>query len=202
MKKAILSAIAISVIVLGSVKSTYASAMSKDTSITLASIGAFTKIEARGNVEVVVYTGDKNTVTVHNDYYAENALVQTENGVLRITSYSADKLVVNVTAKDLQSIKAYDNAVVKSDGKIAAISLEVALYNNAYASLNLDTFATDITTADNAKADLSGNVEEYSLNYSQASVVNSATLVADNATETLDMPLLQAAPKHKHHVAA
>ena len=174
----------------------------KDTSITLASIGAFTKIEARGNVEVVVYTGDKNTVTVHNDYYAENALVQTENGVLRITSYSADKLVVNVTAKNLQSIKAYDNAVVKSDGKIAAISLEVALYNNAYASLNLDTFATDITTADNAKADLSGNVEEYSLNYSQASVVNSATLVADNTTETLDMPLLQVAPKHKHHVAA
>src|SRR5476649_2197153 len=188
MKKAILSAIAISVIVLGSVKSTYASAMSKDTSITLSSIGTFTKIEARSNVEVVVYTGDKNTVTVHNDYYAENALVQTENGVLRITSYSADKLIVNVTAKDLQAIKAYDNAVVKSDGKIAAISLDVALYNNAYASLTLDTFATDITTTDNAKADVNGNVEDYNVTYSQASVVNSASLVADNATETLAVP--------------
>jgi Putative auto-transporter adhesin, head GIN domain len=198
MKKSILTLIAATVIVLGSVKLTYAATAANDTTMTLPSIGAFNKIEAHGNVEVIVSTGEKNSVLVHHNYYAENALIQTENGVLRITSYKAEKLMVYVTAKDLQTINAYDNAVVKSDGKIALISLDVNLFNTAYASLNLDNYAADITVNDQAKADLTGSVDEYSLNYSQSSTVNRAALVADNSTETLDMPF-QSAPKHKHH---
>jgi hypothetical protein len=195
MKKSIFTVIAIAVIALGSVS--IASAKSNDTTITLSTIGAFTKIEAHGNVEVIVSTGSKNAVTVHNDYYAENALVQTENGVLRITSYKAEKLMVYVTAKDLQSILAFDNAVVKSDGKLALISLDVTLNNTAYASLNLDNYAADITVNDQAKADLTGNVTEYNLNYSYSSSVNRYGLVADNATEVVSTPY--SAPKHKHH---
>jgi len=128
MKKSILFLIAITLVVLGSVNFTYAAANSNDTTVTLSAIGAFTKIEARGNVQVMVATGDKNAVTVDNNYYAESELVQVESGVLRITSYSAEKLVVYVTAKDLRSIAAYDNAIVKTDGKIALISLDVTLF--------------------------------------------------------------------------
>ncbi len=200
MKKSILFLIAITLVVLGSVNFTYAAANSNDTTVTLSAIGAFTKIEARGNVQVMVATGDKNAVTVDNNYYAESELVQVESGVLRITSYSAEKLVVYVTAKDLRSIAAYDNAIVKTDGKIALISLDVTLFNTAYAGLNLDNYSADVTVNDQAKADLTGNVEEYSLNYSHSSTVNRTMLVADNATETLDT--IYTAPRHKHHSIA
>jgi len=122
MKKSIFTVIAITVIAFASVNFSYASANVKDTTVTLSAIGAFSKIEARGNVEVVVSTGDKNAVTVNNNYYAESELVQVESGVLRITSYSAEKLFVYVTAKDLQTTAAFDNAVVKSDRKVAMIS--------------------------------------------------------------------------------
>lgn len=197
MKKSIFTLIAMTVVVLGSVNFTYAATQSSDTSITLPAIGAFTKIEARGNVEVTVTTGDKNSVVVNNDYYAESAMVQVEKGVLRITSYKKEKLVVYVTAKNLLTIAAYDNASVKSDGKIALISLDVTLFNTAYASLNLDSYTADITVNDQAKADLTGNVEDYNLNYAYSSTVNRAALVAENAAEKETTPYL--ASKHKHH---
>jgi len=198
MKKSILSLIAIVLVVLGSANFTYAAANSKDTSVTLSAIGAFSKIEAHGNVEVVVATGDKNAVTVNNNYYAESELVQVEGGVLRISSYSTEKLFVYVTATNLQTIAAYDNALVKSDGRLSLIDLQVDLYDNSYAGLNLDNYAATITVNDKAKADLTGNVEEYSLNYSHSSTVNRSELVAENAVEVVTTPY-QVAPKHKHH---
>ena len=80
-------------------------------------------------------------------------------------------------------MSAYDNAEVKSDGRLAAIDLTVNLYNNAYAGLALDNYTANINVNDHAKADLSGNIVEYSLNYSNASTVNRAKLVATNTTE-------------------
>jgi hypothetical protein len=84
----------------------------------------------------------------------------------------------------LRSITAYDNASVKSDGRLSAIDLTVNLYNNAYAGLNLDNYAANITVNDKAKADLSGIVTEYNLNYSNSSTVNRTQLVVFDATET------------------
>jgi hypothetical protein len=155
---------------------------------TLSNIGNINKIEVRGNVEVYVSNGTKDEVTVNNNYYAESALVQDENGVLRISSYKAEKLVVYVTVTDLRSIAAYDNSSVKSDGRLSVISLDVNLYNNAYAGLNLDNYAADITVNDHAKADLSGSSVEYNLTYSNSSTVNHTELVAMNATETKIAP--------------
>ena len=196
MKKAISTLIAITVVILTSASFTYAAAKSNDVTV-LSNIGTFNKIEVYGNVEVIVASGDKNEVEVNNNYYAENAMIQGEDGVLRISSYKADKLVVYVTANDLRSITAYDSASVKSDGKLSLIDLDVTLYNNAYAGLNLDNYAANITVNDQAKADLTGNIMEYSLTHSQSSTVNRSTLIADNATETLVTPF--EAPKHRHH---
>jgi len=141
------------------------------------------KIEASGNVEVYITNGDKDQVKVFDKYYAKNALVQDKDGVLRISSYTADKLVVLVTVTDLHAITANDNATIKSYGTLAAIDLKVTLNNNAAAQLKLDAFAADITVNNRAIANLSGNVNDYSLKYSQSSTVNKSQLVAANTTE-------------------
>lgn len=195
MKKFTLTLATIVIALLTTVNFTYAT--TKFTQTTLTNITNINKIEVHGNVEVYVSNGTKDEVTVNNDYYADNALVQEEDGVLRISSYKTEKLIVYVTASDLRAITAYDNASVKSDGKLAIIALDVNLHDAAYAGLNLDNYAANIKVDDHAKADLTGNITEYSLNYSQSSTVNRSQLVALNTTETVTMPY-QAAPKHGH----
>jgi len=192
MKKIIFTLAAIVVAIFGTTAFTYASAKNNVETV-LTNIGAINKIEVHGNVEVYVSTGAKDQVTVGNNYYAESALVQDENGVLRISSYTATKLIVYVSATDLRSISAYDNSVVKSDGRLSAIALEVNLYNSAYAGLKLDNYAANITVNDKAKADLTGIITDYSLTYSDASTVNRTELVAENVSETKIVP--KQAPK-------
>jgi len=103
---------------------------------------------------------------------------------LRISSYKAEKLVLYVTASNLQSIAAYDNAVVVSNEKLSLISLDVNLFNNAYANLDLNNYATNVTVNDQAKADLTGSITEYSLTYNTLSNVNRTELIAQNVSET------------------
>jgi hypothetical protein len=194
MKKLIFTLTTIVAVVIGTTNFTYATDKNI-TQTTLTNIGNINKIEVHGNVEVIVANGAKDEVTVNNNYYTESAFVQDKEGTLRIASYKAEKLVVYVTASDLRSIVAYDNATVKSDGRLSLISLDVNLYNNAYAGLNLDNYAANVTVNDQAKADLSGNVFEYDLTYSIGSSVNRTSLVADNATEKKILP--KVAPKQK-----
>jgi hypothetical protein len=146
-------------------------------------VNNISKIEASGNVEVYIVNGDKDEVKVYDKYYEQNALVQGKDGVLRISSYAKDKLVVLVTVADLRAITAYDNAVVKSQGKLSAIELNVNLNNNASAQLNLDVFAANFTVNNRSTANLSGNINDYSVNYSQSSTINKTDLVAANVTE-------------------
>lgn len=146
-------------------------------------VNNISKIEASGNVEVYITNGDKDEVKVYDKYYEQNALVQGKDGVLRISSYAKDKLVVLVTVTDLRAITAYDNAVVKSYGKLSAIELNVVLNNNASAQLNLNVFAANFTVNNRSTANLSGTVNDYSVKYSQSSTINKTDLVAANVTE-------------------
>jgi hypothetical protein len=175
MKTTIFATLAIAVLALGSTNSSYASVKNnnKEVSTILTNVSHISKIEVHGNVELYVSDGNTDQVKVYNQYYAESALVQSQNGVLRISSYKAEKLVVWVTANDLREISAYDNAAVKSFGSLSKIDLDVNLYNNATASLNLEAFHATLSVNDNAKATLTGSVTEYSLKYADtASVVN------------------------------
>jgi len=175
-------------IIAASIATLSTSAFASTTVTTLPAIGSFNKIEVHGNVELVVANGEKNNVEVNNNYYAENAVVQNNEGTLRIASYNNEKLTVYVTANDLRSIEAFDNATVKSDGRLSAIQMEVSLHNNAYAALNLDSFAAELTVDNNAKADLTGNVTEYAFNHTASAVINQKGLVAENHTEKLIIP--------------
>jgi len=150
----------------------------------LTDISAINKIEVYGNVELYISDGSADQVKVYNKYYAESALVQSSNGVLRISSYKAEKLVVWVTANDLNSVSAFDNAEVKSFGNISKIEFNVDLHNNSSAKLNLDAFSAKVTVNDQAKANLSGSANEYDLKYSHAENINQADFVATHPSKT------------------
>src|SRR5262249_38719719 len=119
MKTKILSIVAIAAIALGIGNTAFAAQKDSaaknnaEISTVLANVTKINKIEVRGNVELYVSDGEADQVKVYNKYYAESALVQSQNGVLRISSYSDQKLVVWIKATDLRAITAYDNAEVK-----------------------------------------------------------------------------------------
>ncbi|HVS94039.1 MAG TPA: DUF2807 domain-containing protein [Mucilaginibacter sp.] len=158
----------------------------KEVATVLTDVSRISKIEVYGNVELYVSNDETDQVKVYNRYYAEDAVVQSRNGVLRISSYSGKKLVVWVKAADLRSINAYDNAEVRSFGRLSGIDLTVTLNNNAYAKFDFDAFSANITVNDRAKADLAGNVSECSLKYNQGATVNSTEFAAGHMVRTID----------------
>jgi hypothetical protein len=185
MKTAFLTIFTALVLVSGIANSTYAATAKndKDTYTVLTDISAINKIEVHGNVELYVSDASSDQVKVYNKYYSESALVQSKNGVLRISSYKAEKLVVWVSANDLRSISAYDNAVVKSFGNISKIEFDVDLHDNASARLNLDAYSANVTVKDNAKADLNGSATELNLNRDFESNVKSKNFTAVHYSE-------------------
>jgi hypothetical protein len=184
MKTTFLTVFTALVLVSGIANSTYAAAPAKNQNVTvLTDISAINKIEVYGNVELFISDGSADQVKVYNQYYGESALVQSHNGVLRITSYKNEKLVVWVTAADLRAVSAYDNAEVKSFGNISKIEFNVDLHNNASAKLNLDAFSAIVTLSDHAKADLKGSANDLNLQHSVGSSVNSYNFSAAHYTE-------------------
>lgn len=188
MKTKFFSAIAVAAVVLGISTSTYASvkdsaAKDAEVSTTLTNVSNISKIEVYGNVEIYLSDGNNDQVKVYNRYYAESALVQNNKGVLRISSYSAQKLVVWITANDLRSLSVYDNATVKSFGKLSPIELNVDLHNNASAQLNLDAYSANVNVADHAKADLTGTATEFTLNHDKSTSVNKYNFTAAHYSE-------------------
>ena len=192
MKTQIFSFITIAAIVLGVSNTTFAAnkndsaAKDNEVSTIVPNVSKINKIEVRGNVEVFITDGENDQVKVYNKYYAESALVQSQKGVLRITSYSDQKLVVWVKAADLRSITAYDNAEVRSFGKLSPIEMDINLHNNAYAKLDINGYSANITLSDRAKADLTGNVNECNLKYNRSATVNTTNFAAAQMIRTVD----------------
>ena len=186
MKTTILTLAIFFVTLIGISQSTYAATGNNgQTSTILTDVSNISEIEVHGNVQLYISNGTTDRVKVYNNYYAENALVQDEGGVLRITSYNTEKLVVWVTANQLAKLSVYDNAQVNSFGKLSAIDLDVKLFNNASAKLDMDTYAADITLNDYAKADLAGSITEGSVQYSPVSFVNTTDLAAHHLVKTV-----------------
>jgi len=183
MKTRILSLIAFIVLGFTAAASANAATPAAKNYTILNDISHINKIEIYGNVQVYVSDGSADQVKVYNNYYSEDALVQNKNGVLRISSYNTEKLVVWVTAADLRAISAYDNAEVRSFGNLSKIDFDVELHNNASAKLDLDAFNATVTVADHAKADLAGSAEQFNLNHNVSSTVNKSNFSAANYTE-------------------
>ncbi len=156
-----------------------------EVSTMLTDISNISQIEVHGNVKLYVTTGSTEQVKVYNDYYAEDALVQEQNGVLRISSYNNQKLEVWVTVTDLSKLTAYDNAEVKSFGKFSSIDFTLALYNHASAQMDMDAFTATVSLNDHSAADISGTVTEGKLQYARSSYLNAGNLSATALTATI-----------------
>lgn len=183
MKTKILSIITMIVVILGITNLTYAASANYTTATVLTGISAINKIEVHGNVELFISDGASDQVKVYNKYYSESALVQSAKGVLRISSYTPEKLIVWVTANDLRSVAAFDNAEVKSFGDLSKIEFNVELHNTASAKLNLNAYSANVIVTDNAKADLNGSANEFNLKSNIAENVKRNNFSAGNFTE-------------------
>jgi len=186
MKTTILTIAFALITVLGISGSTYAATTGNtEVSTMLTDISNISQIEVHGNVRLYVTTGHTEQVKVYNDYYAEDALVQEQNGVLRITSYNSQKLEVWVTVTDLSKLTAYDNAEVKSFGKFSVIDFTLALYNHASAQMDMDAYTATVILSDHSAADLSGTVTEGKLQYARSSYLNAGNLASTALTATI-----------------
>ncbi|MFD0764200.1 GIN domain-containing protein [Mucilaginibacter lutimaris] len=194
MKTSILTIATIFTLAVGTVSSTFASVKNNndEVSTVLTNVSKINKIELHGNVELFISDGAADEVKVYNKYYAESALVQSQNGTLRISSYTDKKLVVWVKAADLQTIVANDNSTVKSFGSLEKLDFAVTLNNNASAELNLDAYKTSINVNDRAKANISGTVNDYNLVQDQSATVNHTNLAAVNRNKTVTNKFVKA----------
>ncbi|HEY2582813.1 MAG TPA: DUF2807 domain-containing protein [Mucilaginibacter sp.] len=196
MKTTILTLAIALVAVIGTCHSTYAATGNgTQVSTVLTDVTSINKIEVHGNVQLYVSSGTVDQVKVYNNYYAESPLVQDENGILRITNYAARRLTVWVTASELQNISAYDNAEVKSFGKLSAIDLSVQLFDRASAKLDMDTYSAKLDLKGRAKADLSGSATEASVHYDRSAFLNTTELTAIHLFEKVNYDY----KPHYHH---
>ena len=186
MKTSILTlAIALSALI-GISNTTLAAAEGKEVATILNQASPVSRIEVRGNVELYVSDGPTDQVKVYNQYYSENAVVQGQDGTLRIASYGDQKLVVWVTSSSLQKVSLYNNASVKSFGKLSVIALDVNLYGNTSARLDLDAVVINVKLHDHAKADLSGSASNATLNCDYSSTLNYAMLDSEHLEKTVN----------------
>jgi len=140
------------------------------------------KVVVNGNVEVILVQSPTESVKVYDSYYSKNALVQQENGVLRISSFQKETLTVAVYVRDLSSIEAANNASVKTYGKVNFLSLAVTLTDHATADLNTNTLNLFTDVKDNANLKLSGETADYYAVLGKQAKINMELFKADSTS--------------------
>jgi hypothetical protein len=127
----------------------------------LSEVKNINKIVANGNVEIILIQSPTESVKVYDSYYAKNALVQRENGTLRISSFQKETLTVAVYVSNISTIEANGNASIKTVGKVNFLSLDVKLTDQATANINATTLALYTSVTNNARLTLSGSADEH-----------------------------------------
>ena len=133
----------------------------KNTITVLNQVKNISKLVVSGNVEVFLIQASTESVKVYDSYYSKNALVQQEQGVLRISSFQKETLKVAVYVNNLSSIQASDNATVKTFGKVSFLNLDVILKDNASADIEANTVSLYTSVKDSASLTLSGATEDH-----------------------------------------
>ncbi len=119
------------------------------------------KLVVNGNVEVFLIQAPTESVKVYDSYYSKNALVQQEEGVLRISSFQKETLKVAVYVNNLSSIQASGTASVKTFGKVSFLSLDIILKDKASADITANTISLFTSVKDSASLSLSGYTEDH-----------------------------------------
>ena len=152
------------------------------------------KIIVSGNVVLILVQAENESIKVYDSYYAKNALVQEENGVLRISSFATTQLTVAVYVSNLDAIEASGNAVVKTIGKLNLLTLAVTLKDNATANINANTVSLFTSVNDNGNLHLSGTSEDYTAILGSLATLSKDQFTAEY-TNVSSMPTVYAKTK-------
>ncbi|NEU07930.1 hypothetical protein GZH53_06360 [Flavihumibacter sp. R14] len=151
------------------------------------------KISVIGNVELVLTQGTEENLKVYDNYYSKNALVQWENGELRISSFEDKKLTVHVTVSNLSSLEASGSSTINTTNELSAVDLDIQLQDNAKATIEAQAINVSSSIADEAKLELTGESVNQHLELSNAAeyhavrfeTQNRSMLITNNALASI-----------------
>jgi len=140
------------------------------------------KLEVSGNVKVLLMQSPTESVKVYDSYYSKNALVQQQDGVLRISSFQEQPLTVAVYVRNLTSVQLTDNATIKTYGKVSFLTLDVILKDKASADIDATTISLYTAVKDNATLTLSGTTEDHTAILGSLAQINMNQFIAANTS--------------------
>jgi len=156
-----LFAAALTTIILGTA-SVVANAKDINNSFTnLTSVKNINKIKISGNVKLILIQDGNESVQVYDNYYAKNALVQQQNGELRISSFGKEALTVIAHVNNISSIEASNTSSIKTAGNFNLLNLNVVLNDGASADIKANTVNLKTNINGTANLTLSGSTENY-----------------------------------------
>ncbi|SFG57191.1 GIN domain-containing protein [Pedobacter insulae] len=163
--------------------SAFASSDDQKNNITvLNQVKNITKLEVNGNVKVLLMQAPTESVKVYDSYYSKNALVQQQNGVLRISSFQDETLTVAVYVRNLSSVQLADNATIKTYGKVSFLTLDVILKDKSSADINASTVSLYTSVKDNATLTLSGTTEDHTAMLGSLAQMTTNQFIAANSS--------------------
>ena len=143
------------------------------------------KLVLMGNVDVYLTHGVEENLKVYDNYYTKNALVQWENGELRITSFDKERLTVTITVSNLSAIEASGNVNVRSMNELSTIDLDIRLKNNATAKIDAQAVNISSSLQDQSKLVLSGESENQHLALNGAAEYEATRFTSPNRSLTI-----------------
>ena len=127
----------------------------------ITSVKNISKISISGNVKLILVQDAKESVQVYDSYYTKNALVQQQNGELRISSFNKETLTVIAHVNNISSIEASNNSSVSTSGTFNLLNLKVSLNDLATADINTNTVNLNTVVNNGASLKLSGSTDSY-----------------------------------------
>lgn len=156
-----LFAAALTTIILGTA-SLAANATENNSNYTnLTSVKNISKIKISGNVKLILVQDAKESIEVYDNYFAKNALVQQQNGELRISSFTSTPLTVIAHVNNITNIEASNTSTVKTTGNFNLLDLNVILNDGATADIKANTVSLTTNINGSANLVLSGSTEYY-----------------------------------------
>jgi len=156
-----LFAAALTTIILGATAVTVNAAEKSNSYTNLTSVKNISKIKISGNVKLILIQDAKESVEVYDNYYTKNALVQQQNGELRISSFNTEALTVIAHVNNITNIEASNNASVKTAGNFNLLNLNVVLNDKATADITANTLSLTTNVNGASALNLKGNTESY-----------------------------------------
>ena len=115
-----------------------------------------------GNVEVTLVQREKEGISYNDDNSGKVKVIQ-DGYALKISSDDKEAAKITLYVNNIYRVKASDNAVVKTQGKLDVKYLQVFLKGNAVAEINSDTESLYTVIENHADLKLSGATEKHTL---------------------------------------